>query len=174
MEQIPSSHRRHERELWADFEKAKPRIFGAMLDTLSKALSLFPKIKIEYLPRMADFAMWGEAIARVLGYKQGEFIDAYRENIGEQVVDVLEQNPIGLAILKFMETRKKWVGTPRELLAELLNVAEEYDIDPKSEKWPRNASWVARRIMEVEANLEQEGINIEQGRKARRRIITIT
>jgi len=56
--QIPPEKRKHEGQLWREFEEAKPRIFGAMLDALSKAMAIFPTLKIEQLPRMADFAMW--------------------------------------------------------------------------------------------------------------------
>lgn len=176
LKQIPSEKRRDERQLWKEFEEARQRILGAILDTLSKAMQLYPSVKIEHLPRMADFAIWGEAVARALGYKPGEFLDAYREKIGEQVTDVLEQNPIGIAILAFMENRVKWEGTPSELLEALEDpeFVEENKIDVKADKWPSSASWVTRRIKEIETNLEHEGIKFSTRYERRRRVITLT
>lgn len=41
LKQIPNEERRGEEELWNGFRKAKPRIFGAILTTLCKALNLY-------------------------------------------------------------------------------------------------------------------------------------
>lgn len=173
LKQIPPNERQREHEIEEQFKKAKPHILGSMLTTLSKAMLLYPGIKIEQLPRMADFAVWGEVVARALGYPEGAFINAYTKKIGEQIFTVLEQNPIGLAIIKLMEDRKKWTGSAAQLLKVLKDIAEKNDIDVNSKKWPGSASWVTRRIKVIEANLEQEGIQVELGgRKSRQRLIT--
>ena len=52
---------------------------------------------------MADFALWGEAIARAMGYKDLEFIQAYYENIGKQNIEAIENHPLGQAVVKFYE-----------------------------------------------------------------------
>lgn len=44
-------------------------------------------IKIEGLTRMADSTIWGEAIARAIGYKENEFLNALRNNIKFQNAD---------------------------------------------------------------------------------------
>lgn len=175
LKQIPSAKRKDERRLWEEFEEARPRIFGAILDTLSKAMAIYPAVKIENLPRMADFAMWGEAVARALGHEPGEFLDAYRAKIGEQVKDILEENPIGLAILAFMENQTKWEGTPGELLKKLEDeeFVKEHKIDTDAEKWPKAANWLTKRIMEIETNLEHEGVKFATKRVKGRRVITL-
>ena len=33
-------------------------------------MQIKPTVKLNDLPRMADFAVWGEAIARAMGYKE--------------------------------------------------------------------------------------------------------
>jgi hypothetical protein len=38
---------------------------------------------------MEDFAIWGEAIARAMGYKDLDFIKAYYENIGKHNVEAI-------------------------------------------------------------------------------------
>ena len=52
---IPDADRRPEAELWARFEKARPRILGALLDALVVGLRRLPDVKLDRLPRMADF-----------------------------------------------------------------------------------------------------------------------
>jgi hypothetical protein len=54
-----------------------PALLGYIFDVVAKALDIKSFVKLKRLPRMADFAEWGEAIARALGYKPLEFMDAY-------------------------------------------------------------------------------------------------
>ena len=50
---------------------------------------------------MADFAEWGEIIARCLGYEKNEFINAYEENIQAQNDEVIESSPVAEVLLLF-------------------------------------------------------------------------
>ncbi|MBI4643654.1 MAG: hypothetical protein HY743_07980, partial [Deltaproteobacteria bacterium] len=56
--QIPDNARRPEREFWVDFEEARPRILGALLDAVSMGLRNQGRVTLPALPRMADFALW--------------------------------------------------------------------------------------------------------------------
>ena len=58
----PVTCRRTEREFWSEFEKARPKLLGAIFNAVSNTLSRlghtpFPKRP----PRMADFAEWATA-----------------------------------------------------------------------------------------------------------------
>ena len=53
---------------------------------------------------MADFTVWGEAIARAMGYEEMEFIKAYNENIGRQNVEAIEALQLAQAIEKFVDS----------------------------------------------------------------------
>ena len=64
-------------------------------------MSIQPTIKLDELPRMADFTVWGCAIAEALGYKKEEFLDAYSSNIQAQNREALEGSPIGELIITF-------------------------------------------------------------------------
>ena len=55
LERISDSKRREQREVYQSFEADRPYILGAIFDVLSKAMKLYPTIKLEKLPRMADF-----------------------------------------------------------------------------------------------------------------------
>jgi hypothetical protein len=50
-----------ERPFWRDFDTARPRILGSLLDAVSLGLRKPPDIHLEHLPRMADFALWAAA-----------------------------------------------------------------------------------------------------------------
>ena len=58
---LQEERRRAEKEIWRDFETAQPRILGALLDAASHGLRALPEVRLEQLPRMADFALWATA-----------------------------------------------------------------------------------------------------------------
>jgi Phytanoyl-CoA dioxygenase (PhyH) len=51
---IPDDRRREEREFWAVFETARPKILGALLDAVAAGLWHLPNIRLDRRPRMAD------------------------------------------------------------------------------------------------------------------------
>ena len=55
---ISEAQRRLEKELWREFELARPRLLGALLDAVSHGLRMRPQRRVDRLPRMADFALW--------------------------------------------------------------------------------------------------------------------
>ena len=50
-----------------------PNLLGYIFDILVQILSRIGEVRLQELPRMADFAEMGELIARCLGYKRGVF-----------------------------------------------------------------------------------------------------
>jgi len=61
LEPISDDRGRPEKDLWDKFEVARPLILGALLDGVVHGLQRLPHIRLEKLPRMADFALWGTA-----------------------------------------------------------------------------------------------------------------
>ena len=58
---IAEHQRRPEHALWREFELARPHILGALLDAAAHGLHMLPRVRLERLPRMADFALWATA-----------------------------------------------------------------------------------------------------------------
>src|SRR5262249_62073859 len=54
---IGEQERRSETELWRDFEAARPKTLGALLDAVAHGLATVDRIHLGRLPRMADFAV---------------------------------------------------------------------------------------------------------------------
>src|SRR6476659_5616131 len=130
---------------------------------------------------MADSAIWGEAIARVMGYKENEFLNAYYNNIKFQNAEVIDSNPVAFAIKKLVENilldkddnsskpgQPIFIGTPAELLKRLDDITYENKISTISKEWPKDQKWLVRRINMVKSNLQQElGIEIKIERDSR-------
>jgi hypothetical protein len=74
LSEILPENRRSERDLWADFESARPGILGALLDAVAASLRNLPTTHLPGLPRMADFAQWVVAGERALGLSDGSFM----------------------------------------------------------------------------------------------------
>jgi hypothetical protein len=64
---IPRDKRKLESEILTEFEQIKPKVLGYILDILVKALKIKAGLQLKDLPRMADFALWGEAISQAMG-----------------------------------------------------------------------------------------------------------
>lgn len=117
--EISDKERREEEVFWKEFEEARPRILGALLSAVSAALNNVHTVKLEKKPRMADFAIWVSAAECELGFKPGEFIDAYTNNRKEASDIALESSPVATEVYEFMRDKNKWEGTFGELLASL-------------------------------------------------------
>jgi energy-coupling factor transporter ATP-binding protein EcfA2 len=115
---IAGQQRRPEKEFWREFDAAKPRILGALLDAVSAALRNIASVRLDRYPRMADFAAWAVAAEPGLGLKSGTFLRAYEANRAEANRAAIEVSPIGEAIIDFMLTVKgiSWRGDLKKLL----------------------------------------------------------
>lgn len=163
LNRIPKESRLEERDLWRRFEEVRPKVFGAVLTALSGAMGNVDQVQLTELPRMADWTRWGAAIAEELGFEREDFLSAYAANRKAHHAEALTSHPVGQAVLAFMRKRESWEGAPSKLLEKLEYVAMSEKIDTRDELWPGSASWLTRRIREVETNLNAEGIQFAQG-----------
>ena len=161
LERIDPSHRKTEKELYENFAKDLPLILGGVFDVLVKAIQIRPTIKLDSHPRMADWALWGCAVAEALGYTKEEFMSAYKNNIERQTEMLVNENIVATAVIAFMDGKNEWRGRPSELFETLTNNVEFDGIDTKHEKyWPKGANSLSRRLNELSTPLKQVGILI--------------
>jgi hypothetical protein len=173
LEAIPEERRRPEAEFWAEFEVELPRIFGALLDGVAKGLAMLPKTRLEKLPRMADFALWGTACETAL-WPAGTFLKAYASNRDDADKIIIDSDPVTAAVLDLMTTGTEWVGTAAALLDKLGRLAG--DGITRIKGWPRTPQELSHRLRRGATLLRRSGIEIEFDRKghARTRMIYIT
>jgi hypothetical protein len=140
----------------------KAKILGALFTIVSKAMKKYKRVKLSSKPRMADFAQWGCAVARVLGKKDEDFMSAYELNMDYQNDEALEASPVARIIIAFMKDRDDWSGTASDLLAGLDYLAEHVGVNTNHKRYPKDASWMWRRINEVRTNLLNAGIKVSK------------
>jgi len=109
-----------------------------MLKILSRALSLKKNVSIKIIPRMADFAEWGEAIAQAMGYGKNVFSSAYFKILNPHVA-AIEAHLVGQVIEEMINqhTQSQWTGTPSQLLDELNIIAGNLKININDKAWPK-------------------------------------
>ena len=156
---IGREKRKEERKLWGDFYDVLPKILGGCFHAISKAMSIFYSVKLYELERMADFTRWGFAIAEALHIGGDKFLEVYCQNITRQHLEVIEANPVALALREFIYKQKEWQGMPSELLAELKKEAEDLRLDTKDRAWPKQPNSLVRKLNTLKVNLQQTGID---------------
>ncbi len=172
LEPIPPSRRKLEAEVLQDFEEVRPAILGAILDILSQVMAELPNVKLKSLPRMADFARVGVAVERVLGWREGVFLDAYGRNIRSQHEEALDASSIAQAVRTFMIDEDEWKGTSGELLDTLTDVASTDSRLPCD--WPKTARGLSGKLRENAPNLRHIGINVSFRSSNGRRLVVLT
>lgn len=170
---IAEGERRTEKELWADFERARAGLVGGALNALSRAMELLPSVGAPRAPRMADFARWGCAIARGLGSSEEAFITAYGADISKRHEEAVSASPVGELVVALVEERRIWEGTPSELLHALSSLAMVHQVSTKEKSWPKVAHVLTRRLNEIAPNLEAMGIRVTVTHERMKRIVRL-
>lgn len=170
--------RRTEAEVDAKFDLDKAFIFGGILTVLAEALRLFPEIKVKDYQRLADFHRWGCAIAQAYGSTSEAFSEAYSAKVANQTDEALNADPVGLAMIRFLEKTFKdeakatWKGTPTELLDEITQIALELKIQTGLQtNWPRSPQPFSRRLNDLIPAINKKGYDIVSKKGTPRTII---
>ncbi len=164
--------RRAQEDLEFPFEQSRPRILGALLDAVSGALQQLPTVKLDRLPRMADFARWATAAEISLGLAPGEFLSAYVDNRRDSSAAAFEADSIAVIIWELLRADlvDGFEGTATELLA-LVNAGAS-DGQRKSKYWPQSAAQFGNRLARAEPLLKTKGCQVVR-RHSGERTITI-
>jgi len=173
LERITKSERRQEQEFWKKFNEIKPQLLGAIFNAVSQAMKIYPSISLSSYPRMADFTRWGCAITQALGLSNDDFLNAYYSNIDAQSEAAIDASPVGMALVALMEVQDTWTGTPSDLLTALEKAAETIKVNIKARSWPKDPSWLVRRIQVILPNLLEQKIRVIRDDKARPKTITL-
>lgn len=114
-------------QLWT---AAHPRLLGALLTLAAQVLDRLPEVRLDRLPRMADFARVLAAVDEVLGTKA---LTAYGQQAGDLAADAVDSDPVLAAVVAAI--REPWTGTAGDLL-DLITPSAEGWRAPKD--WPKD------------------------------------
>ena len=155
LERIEPDKRKEWKILLQEFEAERPYLLGCFFDVLSKAMTIYPSVRLSNLPRMADFMTWGVAITEALGYKAEDFIEAYQANIQSQNAEIVNSNTLAQAVLNFMANKDKWEGTVSEAYKELSDLVT---VTREDSTFPKHSNKLRKQLERIKSNLLDYGI----------------
>src|SRR5262249_18004358 len=154
-----------EAELWREFEIARPRLLGALLDAAVHGLQTLPGIRLTTLPRMADFALWATACETAL-WPAGTIARAYAANRRAGIESIIDADPVVACVREIMAGRSSWMGSA----ADFLRAGDDrYSAGILSGRmgWPKNPRALAGRLRRAQTLLRALDIEISFSREGR-------
>jgi hypothetical protein len=116
---VSDKERMTEEEFKLRFRRAHADILGALCSAVAHGLRTEKTLKIDALPRMANFYRWATACEGAL-WPKGTFAAAFEANALGATEDVIESDKAAFQLRLFMIERGEWDGTATQLLVELV------------------------------------------------------
>lgn len=157
-ERIGETVRMTEQELYTNFNQDLPYFLNDIFNIVSGAMKIIDSVKLDNLPRMADFARWGYAIAEVMGIGGGNFIKYYKANQLGLGLELIESNTTAMTIIGFMKREKVWKGSVKAFWELINDFAMRKNINRNDQTWAKNENSLSRRMTEIKVNLEEQGV----------------
>lgn len=180
LERIPDKIRMEEAEVKQRLDELAPKMRAYLFEVMASSIKLYDSIHTELkgrLPRMADFAVWGECAARSMGYNSNEFFDAYKIHVSNLNKEAIEKNIVGELLLEFLENNEEWKSNgvvrlkPGELYNALLALCEQNKMKPNAVHFPGGPHILTRRLELLKSPLEDNGVFIQRGKSGARYIV---
>ena len=143
-----------EEELWAEFEKDRPKMLGACFNVLAAALNDMEEVQVRNKIRMADFHVACVKVGRVLGISEEEVSDILWENQKNINRRTLDEDVVALCVIELMQGRNKYVNSMSGLLIDLLDIADKNGMP--STVIPKTANHLRSRLDKTKSNLQSE------------------
>lgn len=166
---ISETKRKTQSKLDTEFTKLKPYLLGSIYNILSKALKLLPSVKLEKLPRLADWYVLSYAICESMdGHTGQEFVEAYESILNRQTEIAIASSLVSQACRLLTSQTGKWEGSASQL-HELKLVHEDYhSIDYEDRcyllnnpNWPRTPATLGKQLERAKSTLESIGIKVD-------------
>jgi len=162
---IDSDGRRPESALDREFAVAHPAILGALCDAGVAALQNRDSVRLDSLPRMADFERWVEAAAPALGWAPGDIGRTYTANRQDAVGLEIEASPVAAAVVELIDAAGEWEGEPAALL-HALEARMDSGVPPQA--WPKSARGLTAALKRTAPALRAVGVEVEMGQRLNR------
>jgi len=164
--------RRAEDEFWTSFHVDYPRILGGVLDAVVGGLHTLPSVSLPELPRMADYAKWGEAVGRGLGWASDTFLSAFNDNRQDATLMALEDSAVGNVLLEIAMGMTTWEGSAAELHYDLTRCVGKKVA--ASARWPKTPIQFSNELRRVASQLYMHGVSIQFSRNRDKRLVVLT
>jgi hypothetical protein len=167
---IPRTGRRSERSFWPAFQADYPRIFGGLLDAVAGGLRELPSVHLNELPRMADYADWGEAVGRALGWGTERFLAAYDDNRKRATDPLLEGSTVATLLFALAKLGVNWSCTTQQFCDRATRAAKGH----LGSAWPKTASAFGTELRRIAPQLRVHGISIHFERRREGSVVSFS
>ncbi|MFF5298302.1 ATP-binding protein [Streptomyces sp. NPDC013161] len=157
---IDDDRRRSEEELDATFAAVRPAVLGALFDVLACVLAVLPSVRLDTMPRMADFARVLAAVDQTQGWNT---LGSYLATSANVATDALEGDQFAMAIAHLVDQAGTWQGTAGALLEALPAPM----VRPPN--WPKDATRASGRVKRLAPLLRSIGITVDDTQRSRDR-----
>jgi hypothetical protein len=154
LKRITEAQRRDETELEAEWLQAYPAILGGLLDLAAKVHHRLPTIRVDRLPRMADYA---KVLAGIDEIHHTEGLQRYRERATHLVADSVAADP-------FIAAMQERDYTCTNATAATILAAVTPAQDRPAQDWPKKAREVTTRLTRHAPALRALGWHVENDR----------
>lgn len=158
LRRISDDVRRPETELRHAFDRDTPEILAGLYQLAAAVLAVRERVKVERVPRMAEFAAHLAALDNVTGWRT---FDTFAELSTNVVAQVADNDDVGRFVLSLADgLREPVVYSTSDLLAQLRASTQHASPD-----FPRNPSQLGKRLAYLVTPLEKLGVVVVQPRR---------
>ncbi len=167
LERIPPNLRRTDRDLAAEADEAHAAILTGLLDLTAQVLAELPHARgrLTERPRMADFA---EVLAAVDIVRGTDSFGDYMRAADRLSRDVVDNDPVGAAVMELLTHQPHWRGPAKVLLEELTRLSAA-----GVKGWPSSPRALAGRLKALAPALRANGVQVDDGRSHGARFFTL-
>ncbi|WP_419705324.1 hypothetical protein [Promicromonospora sp. NFX87] len=162
LDRITEDRRRPESQLATAWESAHPRVFGALLEQVRVCKTRMPSVRLDTMPRMADFAMVLGALDQVHGT---DSLTAYSDQANSLALDAVTSDPFLAALTETLT--EPWQGTA----ADLHSLVQPDGLPPRT--WPRSVRAVAGVLKRNAPALRSAGWTVDDLGARNRQKVTV-
>lgn len=146
---------RPEKLMEEEWKNALPGILGGFFTSISKAITIVPKVTGHEKFRMSDFAQWGAALSEAMGYSQDEFFKKYQESVDRKWQETAEENTLVNKLVAVVEeSNGEWQGSVTALL-EKVNPEDCHD-----KHLPSSQKALSSELLRIAPILRNVGIDV--------------
>lgn len=149
--------RRTKTSLEQEFEAIWPGVLGSLLDGVVGGLRDQGSIVVDDPARLMDFEQFAEAGCRAMGFKEWEFVDAYKANRHGSLVVSAEASAVGRAVMAFLKRNPSGFRGQMSVLYGRVS-HYEYKGDTSSRIWPGSPTRLSTELSRVSKPLAAVGI----------------
>ena len=170
---IPRINRRSEQEFWRSFRAQYPRILGGLLDAIVGGIRELPSVRLPELPRMADYACFGAAVGRGLGWPDGTFLSAYEGNRQNTSSTLIDDSVLAKVLLRMYTSEfDGYTCTVDGMRSELMRFGAK--ALARNPGWPKTNAKFGSELRRLAPELRAHGLSLTFSRTRGARLVTVS